>query len=170
MSEIIVTEIIENTTLVINEVNETVLVTVAETVQNVIIEVAELGAQGVKGDKGEGAILNKIAGETIPSYTPVAIIDNLAYKLDASNVSHQFAFVGFSINGTLAGQVCIIQQIGELVLAGWGLQPNQHYLAGPNGTIVLNNNSATNFTKVIGYALNSNTLVIKDFSTILKTN
>lgn len=111
--------------------------------------------------------IERISGESIPSYTPVAIYNNLAYKLDASNPSHQFAFVGFSKNGTISGQNCIIQQTGEMTLAGWGLIPNKQYLASTNGTMVLNNTVPANFTKVIGYATTSNTLqIIKDYTTI----
>jgi len=112
-------------------------------------------------------IISYISAEAIPSYTPVAIYNNLAYKLDASNTNHQFAFVGFSTNGTIAGQTCLIQQIGELELIGWGLTPNTQYLAGTAGTIVTNNTTPNNFTKVIGYATTSNKLqIIKDYTTI----
>jgi hypothetical protein len=114
-------------------------------------------------------LLEKVSAENIPSYTPIAIIDNMAYKLDASNSTHRFAFVGFSTNGTLTGEVCKIQQIGELTLVGWGLQANTHYLSGTNGTLILQNNSISNFTKVVGYATSANTLqIIKDFNSILK--
>lgn len=164
------TEVVELYDITINDLTDGIEVLVTENTDDFLIEISEMGTQGLKGEKGDSVIFNKIAAETIPSYMPVAIINNLAYKLDASNVAHQFAFVGFSTNGTAVGQICIIQQAGELVLAGWGLLPNQHYLAGANGSLILENNSATNFTKVIGYALNANTLLIKDFSTTLKTN
>lgn len=112
---------------------------------------------------------SKVSAEAIPSYTPIAIYDNLAYKLDASNILHQFAFAGFSKNGTLAGQTCIIQQIGELTLQGWGLTLNKQYLAGTSGAIILDNTSLTNFTKVVGYATTTSTMqIIKDYTTINK--
>jgi hypothetical protein len=113
--------------------------------------------------------ISYVSAESIPSHTPVAIYNNLAYKLDASNTLHQFAFVGFSKNGTSVGQECIIQQVGEVELIGWGLIPNKQYLAGTNGAIVLDNITLNNFTKVVGYATTSNTLqIIKDFSSINK--
>lgn len=116
-------------------------------------------------------ILEKLSAEAIPSYTPIAIYNNLAYKLDASNLSHQFTFAGFSTNGTSLGQLCRIQQIGELTLQGWGLTPNKQYLAGTSGAIVLDNISLNNFTKVIGYATTTNTMqIIKDFSPVNKNN
>ena len=111
--------------------------------------------------------LEKISAENIPSHTPIAIINNQAYKFDASNINHQFAFVGFSKNGTSTGQICIIQQQGEIELIGWGLIPNQQYLAGTAGSIVVDNIVLGNFTKVLGYATTTNTLqIIKDFSTV----
>ena len=114
--------------------------------------------------------LQKTTGEAIPSHTPVAIVDNLAYKFNSANPNHQFAFAGFSINGTSAGeQICNIIDSGEIELSGWGLVPNTHYLAGINGTIIMENTSSTNFTKIIGYARTSNILeIIKDSITINK--
>lgn len=112
-------------------------------------------------------IVSYIAAESIPSHTPVAIYNNLAYKLDASNINHQFAFVGFSKNGSSTGQNCLVQQVGEITLIGWGLIPNKQYLAGTNGTIVLDNITLNTFTKVVGYATTSDSLqIIKDYSTI----
>jgi hypothetical protein len=155
---------------------------------NVKVILNDLGEQGIQGKSAyEIAIENgfvgtedqyvslstgqieKISGESIPSYTPVAIINNMAYKLDPSNSTHQFAFYGFSINGTSIGQTCIIQERGEIELIGWGLTPNTQYLAGPLGTLITNNNSPTNFTKVVGYSVTSDKLtIIKDYTTINK--
>jgi hypothetical protein len=116
---------------------------------------------------GDGNLL-KISAENIPSYTPVAIYNNQAYKLDNLNPLHQFAFVGFSTNGTTIGQTCIIQQIGELTLSGWGLIQNSHYLAGASGAIQTDN-TGVGFTKVIGYATTTDTLqILKDTITINK--
>lgn len=110
----------------------------------------------------------KISAENIPSYTPVAIYNNQAYKLDNLNPLHQFAFVGFSTNGTATGQTCIIQQIGELTLNGWGLTPNAHYLAGNSG-VIQTDNLGVGFTKIIGYATTADTLqILKDTVTINK--
>ena len=79
-----------------------------------------------------------------------------------------FSFAGFSVNGTVTGEVCKIQQIGEIVLQGWNLIPNTQYLAGENGTIQIQNNGE-GFTKVIGYATTSNSMqIIKDYTTIIK--
>ena len=138
----------------------------SQTVKTTIITVAQLGKQGLKGEFDN---LIKVSAEPIPSYTPVAIYNNLAYKLDASNPLHQFAFVGFSLNGTNIGQNCEIQVLGEITLVGWGLIPNQQYLAGVNGTLITDNTSISDFTKVIGYAVTSDKLeIIKDSITINK--
>ena len=111
--------------------------------------------------------LEKVSAENIPSHTPIAIINNQAYKFDASNINHQFAFAGFSKNGTTTGQTCLIQQQGEIELVGWGLTPNQQYLAGTSGAIVVDNTTLNNFTKVLGYATTTDTLqIIKDFSSV----
>lgn len=117
----------------------------------------------------ELSVIEVISAENIPSYTPVAIINNQAYKLDAGNANHKFAFSGFSINGTSAGQTCRIQRQGTLTLLGWGLTPNSHYLVVGSGGINTVNLSSTEFIKVIGYAKTSDTLeIIKDYTSILK--
>ena len=111
--------------------------------------------------------IEKVSAENIPSHTPIAIVNNQAYKFDASNINHQFAFAGFSKNGTTTGQTCLIQQQGEIELVGWGLTPNQQYLAGTSGAIVVDNTTLNNFTKVLGYATTMDTLqIIKDFSSV----
>ena len=111
--------------------------------------------------------IEKVSAENIPSHTPIAIVNNQAYKFDASNINHQFAFAGFSKNGTIIGQTCLIQQQGEIELVGWGLTPNQQYLAGTSGAIVVDNTTLNNFTKVLGYATTMDTLqIIKDFSSV----
>ena len=120
-------------------------------------------------DKGYLEFLVKESAENIPSYTPIAIVDNKAYKFDASILAHKFAFAGFSTNGTTIGQNCIIQQKGELNLSGWGLIPNSQYLASNAGLMVLDNTNISNFTKVIGYATTSDTLLIIDnYTTLIK--
>jgi hypothetical protein len=114
-------------------------------------------------------IIEKVSAENIPSYTPVVIINNQAYKFDASNINHQFAFSGFSKNGTSAGQMCSIQYQGELTLVGWGLIPSTQYLADVSGMITIDNTNSNNFTKVLGYAISEDTLqIIKDYTTINK--
>lgn len=113
-------------------------------------------------------VIIKVSGEPIPSYTPVAIVDGFAYKLNNANTAHQFAFVGFSVNGTNTGENCQIKTIGEVDFIGWGLTPNQQYLAGSDGAIVTTNNTA-GFTKVIGYAVNPDKmLIIKEYTSINK--
>lgn len=114
-------------------------------------------------------IKTAFSGEVIPSYTPVVTIENMVYKLDPTNIEHQFAFCGFSTNGTSEGEICNILQEGELELLNWGLIPGQHYLAGPNGTLITQNNDINSFTKVIGYAVSSDKLkIINNYTTITK--
>ncbi|MEO6305628.1 MAG: hypothetical protein ABIP51_20870 [Bacteroidia bacterium] len=110
----------------------------------------------------------KTAGENITSYTPIAIIGDLAYKFDILNPAHQFAFLGFSLTGVSVGADCLIQLDGEITLTGWGLTPNKQYLAGTAGSISLTNATA-GFTKVVGFSVNSNTLmIIKGYTSINK--
>ena len=180
---------IKQYTVTANQTIKQVRVVVNPAVQKVTkITVAQLGARGYTGISAyEIAVKNgfvgtesdwldslknkptvKIAGESIPSHTAIALFDNKAYKLDPSNSAHQFAFIGFSLNGSSIGQECIIKESGEVYLSGWGLVQNQHYLAGINGTLITNNSSTTNFTKVIGYATTADSLKIVTLQTTNK--
>jgi hypothetical protein len=147
-----------------------ITVTASQVINSKTITVAQLGQRGLQGEQGiQGGLITKTSGENLNSHTPIALINNLAYKLDASNPLHQFAFVGFTEASSLIGQSCTIKQIGEVTLLGWDLIPNQHYLAGTNGTLIIENLSGSNFTKIIAYATDSNTLqIIKDSLTINK--
>lgn len=124
--------------------------------------------------KNSDVKLNKyiehVSAEIIPSYTPIAIVNNLAYKFDSQNINHKFAFAGFSTNGTLEGEICKIQQIGEVEFIGWNLIPNTQYVAGPNGTMLVSNTITNNFIKVLGYAVTPDKLmIIKDYTSVLKS-
>ena len=167
---ITINEIVENVNITVDQITDNITVSITENITPVSIAIAEFGLQGMKGDTGlAGGVISKISGENINSHAPIAIINNLAYKLDASNPLHQFAFAGFTEASSISGNICTIKQIGEVTLVGWGLIPNQQYLAGINGTLIKSNLSVSNFTKVIGYATTANTLqIIKDSITINK--
>jgi hypothetical protein len=151
-----VTDLVDNINLNIQDIEETIY-----------LEVADIGEQGLQGK--EGGFITKTAGENINSHAPVAIVNNLVYKLDASNPLHQFAFVGFTLTSVTMSNEVEIKQIGEIALNGWGLTPNQQYLAGVGGALITSNSSISNFTKVIGYSTTSDTLqIIKDSITINK--
>lgn len=102
------------------------------------------------------------SAEDVNSYTPVAVIDNKVYKFDSSNINHLFAFAGFSITSSLSSEQITIQDRGIITLNGWGLEAGKQYLAGSLGTLVKSTSNEL-FRKVIGFAINENTLkIIKD--------
>lgn len=101
------------------------------------------------------------AGEAITSFTPVVIISGLAYKMDSSDVSHKYAYAGFSQNGVSAGDLVLIQQIGLLTKSGWGLTPNVPYYSGADGAISTSDEPAGFvFRKIVGISTDSNTMMI----------
>jgi len=110
-----------------------------------------------------------ISDDIIPSHTPVAVINNLAYKLDPSNPQHQFAFYGFSTNGASIGDILRIQVVGEIELQGWNLIQGKHYLSGPSVILITDNTYPNNIKKIVGYAITTDRLrIIKDYTTINK--
>lgn len=108
-----------------------------------------------------------IAGETIPSHTPIAIVNNIAYKYDASNVAHLWAFGGISKTSATSGVSIEVQQAGIINLSGWNLQSNSIYFSGI-GEISLSVPMNAVFEKIIGYAIDQNNLLIQNFIPTLK--
>ncbi len=119
-------------------------------------------------DQANDIILVVEAGEDITSYAPIAIISGLAYKYDASNAAHKWAYAGFSTNGVLTGGQVSIKQVGTVTLNGWGLTPNTQYLAGASGAIsAASTPGGAVFRKVVGFAVDANTMLIQNFSPII---
>lgn len=117
---------------------------------------------------GNPNLLTYTAGETLSSHMPVALINNKLYKYNSLNPDHMFAFVGFTKqSGTLNTSVQVEDKF--ISLSGWGLTPNTIYVAGPNGTLLTQNNISGSFTKVLGFAESTNDLLIyKHYTPILK--
>lgn len=114
------------------------------------------------------SVIKEVAGEQINSHTPVALVNNLLYKMDYSNQLHQWSFVGFTKTSGNAGDLIEVETY-KIALQGWGLSPNTQYLAGSSGSMIISNNTTGTFTKVIGYAEDANTmLVYKQYSSINK--
>ncbi len=101
-----------------------------------------------------------ISGEYIPKYTPVAVVDGLAYKLDSLNSNHIGKYYGFSKNESFIGDYCKIVILGELKNISWNLIPGQIYFAGPNGSILEINNVINSFTKIVCYAISETKIKI----------
>jgi hypothetical protein len=106
-------------------------------------------------------------GENINSHTPVVLINNMLYKMNNTNMLHQFSFVGFTKTSGIAGSD--IEVIDKIInLTGWGLVPGMHYLSGINGTVVTNVTSGNSFKKIIGFAQDADTLLIyKNYDSII---
>lgn len=121
----------------------------------------------VKTGNSSNVVLNEItaiAGEIIPSHTPLVLIANELFKINNLDPLHQFAFVGFSKTSAVIGQDLQVETY-KISMNNWGLTQNQQYLAGENGTLVSTVNSG--FKKVIGWAEDANTLlIIKDYTSI----
>lgn len=109
-----------------------------------------------------------VAGENLNSHTPIVLIAGLAYAMNNLNPLHRFAFIGFSKTSSLTGGDLTVETI-KIDLAGWGLTPNQTYMAGANGALITVNNTAGSFTKIVGFAQSpTSMLIVKDYSSINK--
>ena len=135
----------------------------------VSFSVNAMGVQGLQGVQGPmGGIPEYIAGEALVSHQPIALVGGLAYKMNNLNPLHQFAFVGFSKTSAIIGGVITIETV-KIDLPGWGLLPNQTYLAGANGGLITINAVQNSFTKVVGFSQSTTSmLIIKDYTPINK--
>lgn len=113
--------------------------------------------------------ISLVAGENVNSFTPVAIVNNMVYRYDANNLDHQFAFLGFSITSATTGNLITIKQKGIVSLPSGNLIQGIQYLAGNFGTLITQTTNEL-FRKVIGYAVDSNKLLIINDYTPLKIN
>jgi len=106
-------------------------------------------------------VIEVVAGEAITSYTPIAIVSGLAYKLDSSDITHKYAYAGFSQNGVLLGGIVLIQQIGLLNKPGWGLTANIPYYSGADGAISVSDSPAGFvFRKIVGISTDTATMMV----------
>ena len=108
------------------------------------------------------------AGENLNSHQPIVLVGDFAYKMDYLNPLHQFAFIGFSKTSATLGSAIGIETV-KIELIGWGLTPNQTYIAGASGGLITTNNTASSFTKIVGFAQSTTImLIVKDYSSINK--
>lgn len=135
----------------------------------VVFTVNSLGKQGIQGPQGLTAgVIQYIAGESLNSHMPIVLVGGLAYKMNHLDPLHQFAFLGFSKTSALPGGSVTVEY-NKIELSGWGLVPNQTYIAGVNGGLITVNNTLNSFTKIVGFAQSATVmLIVKDFSSINK--
>lgn len=109
-------------------------------------------------------------GENINSHTPVALIGNMLYRMNYSNMLHQYVFLGFSFTSGVLGQNIEVEDI-LITLNGWGLLPNTNYLCGLNGALITENSQVNTFRKIIGFSQDSNTMLIyKNYDSTIINN
>ena len=151
----------------VNKETNEVIFEVKSEVLKFNVEGVVYGEKGKDGKDGDNII--GICGENINSHTPVAMLNNLIYKMDCKNNLHQFSFIGFTkTSGNVGDEIEVEAKI--ISLQGWNLEPNKNYLAGQNGQITTSINDSNSFIKVIGFSQDENTILIyKNFDSILTT-
>lgn len=112
--------------------------------------------------------LTYIAGENINSHTPVVLINNLLYKCDITNSSHQFSYIGFTKNSVISGASVEVVTEGVISLSGWGLTTDSYYQLNINSTISLTEPTLGLFKQVVGFSQTSNDLLLLRTIPILK--
>ena len=105
---------------------------------------------------------NKItAGEPLPSFTAIALINWVAYRYDPTNRAHAYAYGGFIENSAMMGDSCLLRQSGVLRFPqGTSLKPGARYLAAPEGRMTDKPGSGDVFTRIIGIAMSPYELIL----------
>lgn len=134
--------------------------------QSTTVVQVDVSAAAPIGDTLDSAL----SGEAIPSYTPVAVINGIAYRYDAADITHLMAFAGFSINGVSnTGETVLIRKTGIISLNGWGLTVGSHYLSGLDGAISTTLNPSALFKRVLGYAQTADKLNILNYNPVINS-
>ena len=136
----------------------------AEVFAKVVVVEQKVYARVIETAPSTGTVGNLFtsatAGEPIVSLSAVVVINGLAYKMDASNPAHANAFAGFAKIGVLTGETLIIQSAGIVEFAGWGLTQGSNYFAGLGGTITTAIVNGMAYSRMIGYAITADTMLI----------
>jgi hypothetical protein len=130
-------------------------------INNVADPINNLDAVNLQTLKSNVSIEVYNAGENINSHTAVVLINNLLYAANRTNLSHYFAFVGFTLTSVVTGNTVNVQTKGVISLSGWGLTPNAYYqLDNGSGMITNTPPSGSGFNQVVGFAESANSLLI----------
>lgn len=114
------------------------------------------------GVPGEAAIadntLQVIAGQDLSSGRAVYLTDEEVYYFDPTQRSTFGRTLGITTTAANQGTLVNVQLQGRVTVAGWGLIPNAAYFATYNG--VLSTTHADKVVQQLGFAINSNQLII----------
>lgn len=109
-----------------------------------------------------------IAGEDIPSFTVVALYNNLLYKADRTNMNHLHNVIGLTLTSVTTGNVVNTIKEGVTGFLGWGLIAGNHYfLSDIPGQLTITKPISTGFNQIIGFSQNSNALLVLQREPIL---
>lgn len=152
----------ETIQILVEQVNTETSVIVEQSTQAVLVEVSN----ATTSDTLDSAL----SGEAVPSYTPVAVINGVAYRYDAADITHLMAFAGFSLNGVSnAGENVLIRKVGVITQTGWGLTVGSHYLSGLDGAISTTLNPSAIFKRVLGYAQTADKFNILNYNPVINS-
>jgi hypothetical protein len=148
-------------------ISETVhSVTVVESSNEISIAYGSPGAQGPQGAPGSGATNSITAGENLSGHRIIAILNNLAYLADPTNLSHGLVTIGVVRDAVSVGNTAIYYLTGEV--SGGAFTANTDYFVGLNGTLSTTPRApGATWMKRIGTAISSSILVIDPDPVIL---
>lgn len=101
-----------------------------------------------------------VAGEAISAQKVVAIVNDLAYQADSSNLAHLNLVFGVATGGVLAGSAVTIQTYGLMEDNGWNWVAGSSVFLGTDGTLTQTAPTA-GFAQKIGMPLDPTTLFIE---------
>lgn len=124
------------------------------------------GDSGTKGDKGDRGypgtnLISAVGDIDISGHSVIAINPTRGAVLASSdNWMHSHSTIGISLNASIAGAECLVLNFGPLEHSGWNLIPGQTVFLGLNGTMVQTIPSTALYSKIIGIAVTSTSMVV----------
>ncbi len=141
---------------------DTILVTQETTEINTIKQFEVLNVSLTDNSK----VVNQyVAGEAINGHRAVVIVGSKLYHADCTNLNHINKVIGVSLNAGSINDTISVQSAGDVVQNSWGLTQDSYYYF-DNVGMITTIKPTSKFIQILGYAKDSNTLVINKSDSI----
>lgn len=127
--------------------------------ETAILTTVSSGVVGERGPSG-GELVERVSDIAISGHR--IVVSSGTGKLEYADntiLNHQFRILGLTLNAASPGNPIDIRVYGEVVEPSWSFTPGPVFL-GTNGNLTQVQPSGTSFSMIVGYAVDSTTLII----------
>lgn len=120
------------------------------------------GTQGPPGASNQKFYMNRVAGEMIPAHRVVVSgVGGMCYLPDLNNPDHSIRVLGVSTKSSLLGEGQVIQASADLTEYSWNWEEGKEVFIGIGGVLTQTPEVGVSFLMSVGFALSTNTLLIR---------